>query len=327
MKEKENKPHTKRIRTMALSVFLAVIVWIMVMSLTNPSITTTVSNLNVRFVGEQSLREKNLAITGRDSIPSLSAVVRGNRSDLMSYMDDIYVQIDVSGISSMGEYNLSGTISVPTTRISVEKENYTNIPITVEALVSKDIEVTVKQTGVPRGKLVSSVINEPIVKITGAESEISKVFGAEATVDVSRIRDEGRERVSYVLTDEAGNLLSGNETIESPQAEVEITNTIYDAKTLPVEPVLSEEMDRIYILDAGKTTVSPSSVTVGVKDYNREESVMLIIDRPSEEDGTEYMLRGGDGMYIPDGITVTAKPELQSKDPAGGNEEENVNGG
>lgn len=317
MKEKENKPHTKRIRTMALSVFLAVIVWIMVMSLTNPSIKTTVSNLDVRFVGEQSLREKELAITGRESIPSLSVVVRGNRSDLMNYMDDIYVQVDVSGISAVGEYNLSGTISVPTTRISVERENYSDIPITVEALVSKDIEVTVKQTGVPRGKLVSSEINDPVVKITGAESEIEKVFGAAVTVDVSRVRDESRERVSYVLTDESGNLLSGNETIESPRAEVEVTNTVYDAVALPVEPVLSGEMEKIYILNRDKTTVSPSSVTVGVKDYNKDESVRAVIDRPADETEQEYALEATDGMYIPpESLTVMVKPELESKDPA-----------
>lgn len=328
MKGKETKPHTKRIRTMALSVFLAVIVWFMVMSLTNPSITTTVSNLNVRFVGEQTLRENKLAITGRDDIPALSAVVRGNRSDLMSYVDNIYVQVDVSGITASGEYNLSGTISVPTTRISVERENYSDIPITVEPLVSKDIEVTVKQVGVPRNKLVNSVIDNPVVTVTGAKSEIEEVAGAVATVDVSRIKDEQRDRVSYVLTDESGALLSGNETLESPRAEVEVTSTVYDAKTLPVEPVLSLEMERLYILYKDRTTVSPPAVTVGVTEDNHDETVKLIIDRPADETEEEYTLESAPGMYIPpDSLIVKSKPELESKDPARPEfEEENIDG-
>ncbi len=62
-------------------------------------------------------------MTGKDKIPELSVVVTGKRSDLMNFMDDIYVQVDVSDIDSTGEYNLSGVISIPTTRISVEKES------------------------------------------------------------------------------------------------------------------------------------------------------------------------------------------------------------
>lgn len=62
-----------------------------------------------------SLRDKKLAVTGKDKIPELSVVVTGKRSDLMNFMDDIYVQVDVSDIDSTGEYNLSGVISIPTT--------------------------------------------------------------------------------------------------------------------------------------------------------------------------------------------------------------------
>ena len=109
----------------------------MVIYVNDPDITTTVSDLNVRFVGEMSLRDKKLAVTGKDKIPELSVVVTGKRSDLMNFMDDIYVQVDVSDIDSTGEYNLSGVISIPTTRISVEKEKYGDIPIKVEPLEMK----------------------------------------------------------------------------------------------------------------------------------------------------------------------------------------------
>ena len=47
----------------------------MVIYVNDPDITTTVSDLNVRFVGEMSLRDKKLAVTGKDKIPELSVVV------------------------------------------------------------------------------------------------------------------------------------------------------------------------------------------------------------------------------------------------------------
>ena len=213
--KKANVTNTQKLKTVILSVFLAVIVWFMVIYVNDPDITTTVSDLNVRFVGEMSLRDKKLAVTGKDKIPELSVVVTGKRSDLMNFMDDIYVQVDVSDIDSTGEYNLSGVISIPTTRISVEKEKYGDIPITVEPLEMKDIEVTVKQTGMLKDKIVKSSVNNPTVTITGAKSEIDEVAGAIATVDVSSIQEDGVENVNYLLTDANGELINKNETIET----------------------------------------------------------------------------------------------------------------
>ena len=99
--KKANVTNTQKLKTVILSVFLAV--WFMVIYVNDPDITTTVSDLNVRFVGEMSLRDKKLAVTGKDKIHELSVVVSGKRSDLMNFMDDIYVQVDVSDIDSTGE--------------------------------------------------------------------------------------------------------------------------------------------------------------------------------------------------------------------------------
>ena len=292
--KKANVTNTQKLKTVILSVFLAVIVWFMVIYVNDPDITTTVSDLNVRFVGEMSLRDKKLAVTGKDKIPELSVVVTGKRSDLMNFMDDIYVQVDVSDIDATGEYNLSGVISIPTTRISVEKEKYGDIPITVEPLEMKDIEVTVKQTGMLKDKIVKSSVNNPTVTITGAKSEIDEVAGAIATVDVSSIQEDGVENVNYLLTDTNGELINKNETIESARSYVEVVNTIYDAKLLPVVPRLSAELDKEYILKADKSFATPASVTVGVDETN------ALIDKVPSDGFGEYELELSSGMYIPE---------------------------
>ena len=297
--KKANVTNTQKLKTVILSVFLAVIVWFMVIYVNDPDITTTVSDLNVRFVGEMSLRDKKLAVTGKDKIPELSVVVTGKRSDLMNFMDDIYVQVDVSDIDSTGEYNLSGVISIPTTRISVEKEKYGDIPITVEPLEMKDIEVTVKQTGMLKDKIVKSSVNNPTVTITGAKSEIDEVAGAIATVDVSSIQEDGVENVNYLLTDANGELINKNETIESARSYVEVVNTIYDAKLLPVVPRLSAELDKGYI-KADKSFATPASVTVGVDETNTDDKVIALIDKVPSDGFGEYELELSSGMYIPE---------------------------
>lgn len=299
MAEKQHKPRRKKFRTMALSVFIAVIVWFAVIYVNDPDITTTISDLNVRIVGETMLRDKKLAVTGRNEIPPLSVVVTGKRSDLIGFMDDIYVQVDVSDISSTGDYKLSGTISLPTTRITVEKENYSDIPLKVENLESKEIEVTLKQTGTLKNKLVKSQITNPKVTITGASSEINNVYGASAAMDISDISGEKTERVSYLLTDEAGELINTNETLESTHSFVEVSNEIYEAKTLTVEPALTAELAKEYILKSDKTVVSPSAVTVGVMSGHSAEKVIARIDKLDDGGSVDYRLEASNGMYIP----------------------------
>ena len=311
---KSSKPHKKKVQTIALSILLSVIVWFMVTSLADPDITTTVSNLDVRFVGEMALREKALAVTGRNNVPQLSVVVTGKRSDLMNNMDNIYVQVDLGDIDSTGDYNLAGTISVPTTRIKVEKEKYGDIPIKIEPLISKEIDVTVKQTGTLKNKLVKSVVNNPKVMIMGAESEMDKVEGAVATVDISALAEDNTEKVSYLLTDKSGALIDENETLESVRSNVEVSNTIYDAKTLPVEPMLTAELDKEYMLKPDKSSVTPASVVVGVNGENNDDKVIARIDRINEDGEGEYSLETSNGMYIPpESQKVKIKPEIVKK--------------
>lgn len=317
MEKKVTKPHTKRrVRTVILSLCIAVMAWIIITATTNPSMDTTLPNLKVRFIGEQTLRDNKLAITGRDSIPAVSVTVRGSRSDLMKYMDDIFVEVDVSSVTGAGQYELTGNVSLPSTRLTVEKGGIGTIPITVEPLESKEVDIKIKQTGALRNKLVKSVVKDPKVNITGAKSEIDKVASAIATVDISKIKDMETTRVSYVLTDESGYLMTNIETLESHRAEVEVTNIAYNAKTLSIEPVLSPEMDRIYRLDTNKTTVSPPTVMVGVQDMNTEK-VKLLIDKEAGESFETYRLLEEEGIYIPPtSQEIKAKPALESRDPA-----------
>ncbi len=314
IKNKPTKKNKKKLRTAMLSVMLAVIVWFMVIYINDPDITTTVSNLDVRFVGEKVLRDKELALTGKDEIGTLSVVVTGKRSDLMDYMDDIYVQVEVGDIDQTGEYKLNGVISVPTARINVEKENFDNIPIRVEMLTSKDIEVTVKQTGTLKNKLVQSIVNNPTVTVTGAKSEIDNVGGAMATVDISSLKEDNTEKVNYLLTDKNGALIDENETIETTRSYVEVSNTIFEAKTLPIVPMLTAELENDHILKTDKSVVSPASVLVGVLPENTDDKVIARIDVLFEGNTGEYMLENTNGMYIPEeSKKVKVKTETAKK--------------
>lgn len=312
--DKKSITKTTKLKTIILSVFFAVIVWFMVIYVNDPDITTTVSDLNVHLIGESALREKGLAVTGRDSIPSLSVVVSGKRSDLMNYMSDIYVQVNVSDITGEGEYKLDGAISLPTTRITVEKERYGEIPVRVEPLDTKEILVSVKQTGTSKSKMIKSEIDNPKVTITGARSEVEAVAGGVAEVDISHIHENGVQKSGYLLTDANGTLIDKNETLETGRAFVEIENTVYEQRILPVEALLTAELDKSYILKKDKTVTVPSELAVGVDSTYEGSSLFVYINALSPEGTGEYQIAPASGLYVPEASkTVRVKYEAVKK--------------
>ena len=316
---KVTKPREKKLRTMALSLLLAIIVWFMVMSLTNPTITVTLTNLKVRFVGETTLRDRNLTVTGRGNIPPLSVTVRGSRGDLMNYMDDIYVQVDLSNITDAGTYSLVGKTTIPTTRIGVEKENFGEITVNAEKIVSKEVKIETVYEGVPSDKLVRTDIANPVVEISGAESEIKEVDRARAVINWQDVK-EGAARINYMLINSEGAPITENETIESPRSEADVVNKIYDAVTLPAEAKLSDGLSGSYELDNPET--EPDRVKVGVEDgFDAPQNLTVTI--PTIESGEkEFKIDAVEGIYIPaDSETVKINVNAHEK-PIDENDEE-----
>ena len=315
----KNIPKAKKppgMRTMILSLILAIAVWIAVTYVNDPDITTTLSGLYVHFNGETALRERGMVITGRNEIPPASVSVSGKRKDLLEYMNEVHIEVDVSDIHEEGEYTLKGAVKLPTTRISVEKEKYGDISVNVEKLCEKEIPVKVRQPGTLKNKIVESVLGTKTVKITGSQSELDMVSYGIADVDVSEITENGESEVKYLLLDQSGGYIEKNETIEADAATIKVTNIIYDKKTLPVKLVLTEEMHKKYVLNESKSTSSVTELEVGVLPECTAEEVQLYIDRKTDS-AEEFTLTQAEGMYVPENYrTVKVKPSLTEKTTA-----------
>ncbi len=310
MNKSKNGARAEKAKIIVISVVLAVIAWVAIMWVDNPDITTTLSDLDVRFIGETQLRENGLVITGKDEIPPMSASVRGKRSDLMDYMESVHIEVDASGITEAGEYTLPGSLSLPNSLLTVEKEKHGDVPITVEKLAEKKIEVKIKQTGAVKNKLVKSVIDEPNIEISGAKSEIDQVAYAVATVDISDVREDRPEPSGYVLMDADGNLITKNETIETNTLSVDVRHTVYDLVNLPVEAELDAELKTQYSISA--VTVTPSRIDAGTLEETENNSLKAVINKISEDGSLEGVIEVPDGMYVPEeSKTVKIKAEVK----------------
>lgn len=313
MNKKQKAAKPAGMKTMILSLVLAIAVWIAVTYVNDPDIKTTIPGLYVHFNGETALRERGLVVTGRNELPAAAVSVSGKRRDLIENMDEIHIEVDVSDIYEEGEYVLKGSVKLPTTRISVEKEKYGDIAINVEKLCEKEIPIKTSQTGTLKNKLVESVSETKTVKITGSQAELDMVSYGVADVDISKLPEDGTSEVKYLLVDRNGSYIEKNETIEAQTAVVLVKNTVYDKKTLPVKLKLTEEMDKTYVLNESKSTSSVMELEVGLlPGYNAQE-IVARIDKTSDT-ATEYTLEAVEGMYIPENYrTVRIKPSLSEK--------------
>lgn len=294
--DKEKDP--RRFQTMLLSVFFAIAIWLMIIYLNDPSIKITLNNVDVRFNGEAEMRERGFVITDKASIPSLSVSVSGKRSDLLDYMNNIYVSVDVNEINATGKYELKTSVEIPTSKITLEKNATSKIKLDAEPLVTKKIQITTKQIGVNKSFIIKSEIHENEIEISGAKNEIDKIAYGIATVDISSIHSISEGVYPYSFFDENDTQLNTKASIESQEPVVHIVNTPYIKKTLSVLPILSEELSSSYMLDNSKTVISPSTVEVGVSSEFTSNHVYAVIDSLSENDNL-YYLQNDHGLYIP----------------------------
>lgn len=286
-----------KIKYMILAIVIAIASWFVVMYTANPDITKKFTGIKVELTGGDVLRDSGYIITDEEDLPKLSVKLRGKRGDLMKAIDNIRVYADVSGISEEGTFYVETSVKLPTNSLSLLKVSETEIPVTAKKQVTKEISLSVYQTGEAEGKLVKTEPATSKVTVMGTEEELELIGGASVTVDISQItEDEVREcEVSIYGKEDVPEESLTTVSLKDPTAKVKCT--VYNAKELPIKVFASNTGE--FILDEENTTVSPRTVTVGVSDNDNPQSVSVTIVEFTEEEG-EYELNDSEGIYIPD---------------------------
>ena len=310
---KKTERSRDKLKTMAVSVFFAIAIWLMVVYMNDPSITITLNNVDVRCSGELALRAKGLAVTGKNDLPSMSVSVSGKRSDLMDYMNSIYLKIDVEDVTETGEQEFTTSVEMPNSRLTLEKGGNEQIMLDIEPLEHKSVQVLTKQTGANKNYYIKSEIEDDYIDITGAKSEVDNVAYALAAVDISLISEKTSGEYSYAMYDKSNAVIDKNETLEAHSPSVHIINTPYTKKTLPVIPQLSDELEKGYMLDRAETVVYPPVIEAGVSADFSGEGVTANIDKLTGDE-TEFYLNQDSGIYVPyEKSVVKVKPVIIKK--------------
>ena len=203
-----------RLYSILLSVVVAFGLWLYVVNNVSEQADWTFYNIPVVREGESVLAEKNLMITDI-SVNTVSLHLSGTRDDLNKVNDkNTSVRIDLSKIDEPGEKIKLNYIPVYPTDVGsnafgVEERNPDGIYVSVDYRRTFEIPVMVKWTGTRSEGYIydteNSVLDYPMITITGPASVADQIHHAQVEVDLTGRSESISESFRYTLCNENGD--------------------------------------------------------------------------------------------------------------------------
>lgn len=297
-----------------LAVFFAVILWLVVVNIDDPTktkeLTTTVTLENVSYM---DTLEKYYEVTNDSTSVTFSISAK------RSYLDKISAS-DFSATANMEkiEYNeKSGTYQVP---ITITPTRYTSqvtvtsrtkyVTVSLEDLTKKKVMITANTEGtVASGCALGDVTIDTtnVINISGPESIVNQVNSAVATINVDGMSTDITDNVIPVLYDQDGNVVDTTKLTLSLDV-VTVSATILNTKEVSVQFHTTGTPQDSYEI----TGMEYSPETVMVKGTASALNTIDAIDIPEEvldvSGATEDITKEVDiSSYLPTGISLVDK--------------------
>ncbi len=229
-----------------LSVVLAVIAWLVIISLADPTDTQPIYNVPVKLLNEDLLAQsgKSYSVEGGDN-PTVNIRVTGARSLVQSLKTSDFTA--TADIQEMVDVNGAVPVRVTCSNPSISDSQITlvNNAVTIryESIVSKNFIITIQSEETPPdGYFVGSLSVAPrTVRVTAPSSVLDRIGSVVAEVDVSQMTESSQvESVLQYFTNTGDELhLDSYKDTKVSTNSVMVTVEIQTMKTVPV--VISQE--------------------------------------------------------------------------------------
>lgn len=194
-----------------LSLLIATLLWLYVITTVSPGSKETYYNIPVAMANESVLAERGLMITYQ-SAATATLELSGNRSDLSKVdSSNITLKADLSAIYEPGTqipitYTVTFPGNVASNAFVIESKTPGRIYLNVERRVSKAIPLEVKWVGsVPDGFIAdrdNMALESPTIQITGPQSVADQIEKAVIEVNLTDQRESISWDCAYTLCDD-----------------------------------------------------------------------------------------------------------------------------
>ena len=302
---------TKDLGWKFISVLIAVFMWFIVLNIENPIESRTFySNLTIQ--NENAILDGDKTITNIDEIEDMQIRIRlrGKRLTLdnLQQSKEVSAYIDLSTIGENYNGNeavVSVKVKMPSISgeaVSVEYISPSTVTLKVDDLVSKEIPVTLEETGeVAANKAVGSLTANPAtITVFGPSADVDKASSIHGVVDVTDLEDDKNVEVTPAVYDAEGNVM---QSLILSDPTINVSVDMKDVKTVPIEGYVSGVTTEGYVVESVST--QPSTIDVMGEASDLENFDMVLINSVnvfgrSQTFTTDVYISN----YLPQGIDV-----------------------
>lgn len=277
MRKKLKAMFTRNIGMKLLSFALAFLIWIIIMSISDPMVTKTIDGIEIDIRNKNAFN--NLEANKDYSIDILttgtvSIKVSGKRSDMENLKaSDFVAYADFNDFVAVNAIPIHVEV-----RNAAKKDNYeityqSEKVLRVNMVKSRTelFKIDVEMKNVPENKYaLKKSVSSTLLEVTGPEKLIDTVGKLVAQVDVSKVDftqdDSAVVYASLIPVDKAGNVIESG-SLELAQSLVQVEFDLLSVKEVPLvldttdTPVVSG-----FAIDNRLTKFSPTSITIAADD-------------------------------------------------------------
>lgn len=288
------------------SVFLAIVIWLVVNSANNPTVSESYYNIPVKLLNTELITDSNQVYEVLDNTDVIGRVtVRAPRSVISELKaENIIATADVSELSSLDTISIKLSTNISNRDIASITGNLDTVRLNIENKRSKALSLKATVSGeVESGYKIGDIsTGQNLVRISGPQSVIDRVVKAAVDVDVTGMTSDIVTNAEIKLYDAEDNVVDARNITQNIKT-VDVRVAIGQLATVPVNFTVSGSPAAGY-KETGEMEVSGNTVTITgranvIKNVSSIEVPLDITDR-TENLVAQIDLR----QYLPDNVSL-----------------------
>lgn len=311
--EHNSSEKKRRALRIAISILVAVTLWLYVDYQKHPNVTRTFRDVPVEFSGEDTtLADKGYMLLSCENT-TIDIRLKGSRS-VISDLDrsSLRVVADTSSITETGTKTLSYQVyypdSVSRNNVSVEWASAYTITVQVGELARKEVPIRCELEGeVAKGYTAGDAVLDPaVLELRGQRDDLASVSYAKIHLSVQNAEKTVIQALKFELYD-YNDILVQNENIRAAVKLIQVTVPVRTVKEVPL---------RVEFREAPGSTLSQIEYTISPRtvELTGEKSVLdgidsILLDTVYLQDITSskslhYTIPVPDGCTLPEGVEI-----------------------
>lgn len=299
---------TNNIGLKLLSVFGAIILWIIVVNVDDPVISRIYTGIPVEIINGSAITAEGKTFEVADDTDTISVVISAERSIIEALSrENIKATADMKNLTFMNTVPIELKTNRFADKIGSISSKTSNLSVIIEERKNKQIKLTINTEGkVAQGYIAGEI--DPVVdvvKVSGPESKVEQVKTAEIVVDYADMNESFTTSCTVSLFDADGEEIF-DEAITVSKKEVRASVEILETKEIPVTAGYVGITAAGYS-PTGTVICDPSSIVVAGKGaaFDNLSSIkipdeVLSIDGASEN----VVVSTSVNEYLPKGVVL-----------------------